>query len=446
MMTEYPQNQTAEEAVLGAIMLEPKVIIDVENVLDGGEFIHPGRQLIYNTFKEMWEQNVEIDIITIQDALKSKGILQQIGGIVYLDQLFDNVPSSLNAKSYAEIVHRLAISRKIMAVGQFAWSEGLQGSDIDETVESLHRKLLDLSLYKTNRRAAMMDEAMVDFEADYLEKIRQRESGELTRPLGYRSGFQSLDDIIGGFRQSSYNVIAARPSIGKTAFAIAVSLNIAQDGGKVLFISLEMPFNAIINRMLANLTSINSLVIDRIVPENRSWEIKNGILKLKNYQMVVADIRITGSALSRITREIRYWTHKLGGLDFCVVDYLQLVTANAKNDAERIARVSADLKQLAAELEIPIMALAQINRTGRKNPTEDDIFGSDQPAHNGDLIITLSGNKGNPELKLNVVKHRFGSTGEFRLKYNRPLNQFTDAGALPSDRNATIDEIPEYDY
>ena len=457
-MTDKPESKipfsiAAEEALLGAILLNPDCYLQVALIITPRCFFRPQNQTIFNAIAQMHDSQTPIDTISLQEFLKEHNLLKQVGGAVYLDQLLDNVPISQNIERYANIIQQLFIRREIMKIGKWAYLQAQESpKDIDKLIDELVRRSLNVNNEIQHAVAKPFCESIPEYKEKYLKEIIDKESGA-SKPEGYKTGYQCLDDLI-SFTPGSFGVIAARPSVGKTALAIDASLNVAKAGGKVFFISLEMSWRGIVNRMLARMTGVNSRAINSIMRRDNFHTIEPGFAQLADLDYILTTKART---LYRIKNEIRRFNHRLGGLDLVIIDYYQIIRAGKyQKEYDVLKESSMELRDLARDTNVPIFVMVQINRMGDDKPQMRDAKGCGQIEQDADVFLILHEDKKTQNeievtTKLQVAKNRDGSRGEIELHYRKDINKFVDLEAIPDDSISKIpdavddDDISEYD-
>lgn len=428
---KLPHSREAEQALLGAILLHPDYLINVSALIETDDFHEVRNRKLYQGILEMFEGRIEIDVISLHEYLKDRGELDACNP-VYIDQLFDQIPVTENYMRYAEIVHELAIKRKILQFG----IKIIDACNSEESSENILDEVTSEALNISQRKVIKQVKDFQQFIPEYRERYYQRIQNPKAKPLNISTSFTNLNKVINGFREESFNIIAARPSVGKTAFAINLALDAAMQNHPVLFISLEMSTASIINRMLARETDMDSFYIDIGVHAGHYMQLDYGFEKLQAMPMVVMDNALH---LSRIINEIRKWKYYYGDLGMVFIDYLQLVRIKGfARDYERITKLSMDLKQVARECKTRIIALAQISREGSDSPSMETVKGSGQIEQDADLFVTMARvDKDDCDktvlIKFNVVKHRFGITGSFTMNFKRDRCDFLDPSDLQNE-------------
>ncbi len=415
-----PYSLEAEASVLGAILIDKDAIYNVAEILRPEHFYHPYHQQIYGVMLELYEERVPIDIITVAERLKKKRALKKIGGRAYLTKLANQVPTASHCDSYAQIVKDLASKRDLIGaaakISQAAFDQGLAAN---EALDQAERAVFALSQkYLRGIPVSLRDALAASF--DRLDELQKQGDGL----RGIPTGFSDLDNLLAGLQKSNLVILAARPGIGKSAFALNVArYNAVEKKLPVCFFSLEMSKEELVDRLLVRQADIDA------------WKIKTGKLndtdfsKLSDAMGILAEAPLyldDTPALSIL--EIRAKARRLQvdvGLKLIIVDYLQLVQGrHLENRVQEVAEISQGLKSLAKELGIPVLALSQLSRAvevrGGARPRLADLRESGSIEQDADVVIFLyQEDEENVEVKTcEVAKHRNGPTGLFKLYFN----------------------------
>jgi replicative DNA helicase len=429
-----PQNLEAEESVLGSMMLSAEAIADVVEILDVEDFYRSANAKIYSTLRGLYARGEPVDIITGIEALRADGVLDEVGGQLYLRDLVDQVPTPASAGHYAQIVARSALRRRLISAAADIMDLAYASTeDADVVADSAEQRIYDVARREDHEDVAVLRElvnqAMVD-----LESIQNRDSAF----TGLPTGFVDLDNLMSGLQPGNLIVIAARPGIGKSSLAMNMARNIAVEGAPVAMFSLEMSRMEIGMRLLC---------AEARVPWDR---IRNKRVGPDDWQRVVhaaeilhdAPLSIVDSGNVNIV-DIRAKARRMRtgnqGLSLIIVDYLQLMTSpNARRPDSRqqeVAEISRNLKLLAKELHVPVVALSQLNRNPEaradKRPQLSDLRESGAIEQDSDVVMFIHRDDADPEKKkhaeLIVAKHRNGPTDTIRLSFEPSLTQFRNA-------------------
>ena len=435
-----PYSTEAEQAVLGGIMLSNQYWDSIAERVIAEDFYTFAHKAIFQTMEELMRNQTPIDLITLDQALKAKGISDSVGGFAYLADLSNNTPNAINILAYAEIVREKAILRELIAVGNRIAENSYspKGKDIKMVLDEAEREVFAIAEKRSSSTEGPQNVISVlestIARIDTLSKL-ENHSGV----TGVTTGFVDLDKKTAGLQPSDLIIVAARPSMGKTTFAMNLCENAAMASDKpVLVFSLEMPAEQIMMRMIASLARVDQTKIrtGQNLDETEWSKIASvfGMFKQKNNLYIDDSSGLTPTELrSRARRVYR----ENGGLSMIMVDYLQLMRAPAFSDNRtlEIAEISRSLKALAKELEVPVIALSQLNRTleqrADKRPVNSDLRESGSIEQDADLIMFIyrdevyndnSEDKGVAEII--IGKQRNGPIGRVRLAFNGQFSRF----------------------
>ena len=435
-----PHSTEAEQAVLGGIMLSNQHWDGIAERVIAEDFYTFAHKAIFQTMEELMRNQMPIDLITLDQALKAKGISDSVGGFAYLADLSNNTPNAINILAYAEIVREKAILRELIAVGNRIAENSYspKGKDIKMVLDEAEREVFAIAEKRSSSTEgpqnvlSVLESTIVRIET--LGKLENHNG-----VTGVTTGFVDLDKKTAGLQPSDLIIVAARPSMGKTTFAMNLCENAAMASDKpVLVFSLEMPAEQIMMRMIASLARVDQTKIrtGQNLEEAEWSKIASvfGMFKQKNNLYIDDSSGLTPTELrSRARRVYR----ENGGLSMIMVDYLQLMRAPAFSDNRtlEIAEISRSLKALAKELEVPVIALSQLNRTleqrADKRPVNSDLRESGSIEQDADLIMFIyrdevyndnSEDKGVAEII--IGKQRNGPIGRVRLAFNGQFSRF----------------------
>ena len=435
-----PYSTEAEQAVLGGIMLSNQYWDGIAERVIAEDFYTFAHKAIFQTMEELMRNQTPIDLITLDQALKAKDISDSVGGFAYLADLSNNTPNAINILAYAEIVREKAILRELIAVGNRIAENSYspKGKDIKMVLDEAEREVFAIAEKRSSSTEGPQNVISVlestIARIDTLSKL-ENHSGV----TGVTTGFVDLDKKTAGLQPSDLIIVAARPSMGKTTFAMNLCENAVMASDKpVLVFSLEMPAEQIMMRMIASLARVDQTKIrtGQNLEEAEWSKIASvfGMFKQKNNLYIDDSSGLTPTELrSRARRVYR----ENGGLSMIMVDYLQLMRAPAFSDNRtlEIAEISRSLKALAKELEVPVIALSQLNRTleqrADKRPVNSDLRESGSIEQDADLIMFIyrdevyndnSEDKGIAEII--IGKQRNGPIGRVRLAFNGQFSRF----------------------
>lgn len=440
--SNIPYDQGAEEATIGAILINPDAYIRVAVLLKEDDFYVFRHRLIWQAFTAMKSAGREIDYLTVASHLKEAGVLNDSGGPAYLTQLINATPDSSYVMGYANVVERMAVRRKLLAAAQKIKALAEDGS---KTVEEATEASMDLLRQAASRNSYGQFKTWRESVQEYWDLV---DSAYTTgKPItGLPTGLRDLDAIIDGMHPEEFIVIAGRPGMGKSALALSIIVNQFERNPdtRIGMFSLEMSNEQLVQRMNSmvsgvNLKTVRSATMSAV--EYKRFVEANG--KIANYPLLPRDT--SGLSMERIRSYAHEWRMERGGLSLVVIDYLQLMIApehNGKgrkmqNENDEITYLSKSCKELARELKIPVIALSQLNRNLEsrrdKRPQKSDLRGSGSIEQDADKIIFVhrpevydeTAPKGAAELI--VDKHRNGETGMAMAYYHAQQTRFMNA-------------------
>lgn len=434
-----PQNIDAEKSLLGALLIDHDAINRVLETLGAEDFYQRSHQLIYEAMLRLFEQRQDIDILSVSNKLGEIQKLDEIGGVGYLTSLATATPTSAHVQTYARIVSRKKTLRSLIDAAQHIIGLGhREDDDLETLLDEAEQKLFAVSQKTITHRftplSGDLDKAM--------ERIANQDSGELR---GLSTGHTKLDQTLGGFQRSDLIILAARPAVGKTAFAIDIARRIAERGKSVGVFSLEMSVDQVVDRFIASRanTSLWKLRTGKLSHEgvdNDFLKITNAISDLKDMPIYIDDSSALNVLQMRAMARRLQAEHDLGIL---IVDYLQLMNARRNYDSpvQQVTEISRGLKGLAKELNIPIIALSQLsraveNREGNR-PKLSDLRDSGSIEQDADVVMFIHrDDKMNFEraqelgktnqAQLMIAKHRNGPTGEIDFYINPDSLEFRE--------------------
>ena len=428
-----PQNLEAERACLGSMLLDKEAIEVAIDILTEEDFYSEQHRIIFKTLLELYGRSTPVDIVTLTDFLRGSGELDSAGGVVYVSSLLDETPTSANAEYYAKIVEQKSLLRKLIRASSNAISLCYNADkDAYEVVDEAEKLIFDVTERKGVRGYFPISEVIKD-SITAIEKLFHRGDNY----TGIPSGFKELDDLTSGFQRSEFIVVAARPSVGKTAFALNIAQNVAiQQRLKVAIFSLEMSKEALMQRMLCSEARIDSQRLRKGLLRTEEWgPLTTAAGKLSEATIFIDETPgISDMQLRAKARRIQ----SRHGLDLVIVDYLQLMSSIRKKEGrtQEISEISRSLKALARELSIPVIALSQLSRAvetrGRdKRPILSDLRESGAIEQDADVVIFLYRDElYNPQsdreglAEIIIQKQRNGPTGTIELKFFKEFTRF----------------------
>jgi replicative DNA helicase len=430
-----PHNREAEEAVVGSILINPEVYYDVAPFLQAEDFYIHRNRWIYETFTRLHERRVPIDFITVSDDLEQKGQLAEIGGPAYLSALTSNVPTSLHAASYGRIVEATSLRRKMLeAANEIARLAYQEEDSVDVAMDEAEKAVFGVSERRLTRDLQTIRQVLSDYY-DRIEKLFGRDD----EFFGVPTGFIDLDRLLMGLQPSDFLIVAGRPGTGKTAFLLSAAKFAAQVHKKhVAIFSLEMSDEQLVQRLLSQETGIDSQKLRSGKLDENEWPVlTHAIEVLSDVQMFLDDTPALTPLQLRTKCRRLHLEHRL---DLILVDYLQLMTTGGRveNRVQEVSNISRNLKVLARELNVPVLAAAQLSRAveqrADKEPQLSDLRESGSLEQDADVVIFIH----RPELyekdtlkknlaQLKVAKHRNGPVGTVELIFRSNLAKFENA-------------------
>ena len=429
-----PHNLEAEESVLGSVMLSIDAANAVMDRLAASDFYTPSHQAIYEAIVQLYNENQPIDAVTVSDMLRRREELERIGGVGYLTRLIDSVPTASNVRYYTDVVEEDSLRRSMIKAGSLIADLAFeQEAQIIDLLDQAEQRVLQVA----ERRIGDGLQAVSPMLQGVLERIEEMAASgaELT---GLSTGFRDLDRKLAGLQKSNLIVVAARPSMGKSAFALNIAHNVAAGGEVVAVFSLEMSREEIVQRLLCSVGRVDSMKL-RTGNLGPLWQrvvnAASRLYKIPMYmddaaQVTVTDIR---AKCRRLKRSV--------GLGLVVVDYLQLMSGfRRENRQQEIAEISRSLKELARELDVPILAVSQLNRAVEqredKRPRLGDLRESGAVEQDSDVVMFIYRHEYyHPEdieskgvAEILVAKHRSGAVGKVDMTFLPEFTLFTDMG------------------
>lgn len=392
MNREEPHNYEAEQSVLGAAFISKAALQKVCEDLVPESFYMDSHSKIFEVLKELYLQGVAVDITTVTDKLKSKKLLKQIGDVDYLLEIVNSVPTASNVDYYINIVNEKAILRNLINTATGIVSDAYNGDfTINETLDDAERKILNVVKNRKASEFKPIQEALSLAQTN-LEKLSENGS-EIT---GVPSGFYDLDKVTTGFHENELIILAARPGMGKTAIVLNIATNVAMTTKKnVAIFNLEMGADQLAMRMISSAGQIDSYKLRTGKLEHNDWKrVNEAISQLADTHIMIDDT--PGITIGEIRAKCRRLASSEEGLALIVIDYLQLITTTTKyggNRQQEVAEISRSLKTLALELNVPIIACAQLSRAveGRedKRPLMSDLRESGSIEQDADIVAFL---------------------------------------------------------
>ena len=433
-----PQALEAEQSVLGGLMLNNEAWDKVGEKVVALDFYSRSHRIIFEAIGQLIEQGVPADLISISETLKNQQQLDEAGGFVFIAEMIKNTPSAANIEAYAEIVRERAITRDVISVANEIAEAGFdtQGRDSAEILDLAETKVFQIAEQRANKSEGPENiHSVLEKTVDRIEQMSGQSTNGVT---GVSTGFADLDKMTAGLQPSDLIIVAARPSMGKTTFAmnLAETAAMAEDKPALIF-SLEMPADQLMMRMLASLGRIDQTKIRTGQLGDEDWARLSTTmgLMIDKGKMYIDDA--AGLTPTEVRSRARRIARDHGGLSMIMIDYLQLMRAPqfADNRTLEIAEISRSLKALAKELKVPVIALSQLNRTleqrADKRPVNSDLRESGSIEQDADLIMFIyrdevyhddSEFKGMAEII--IGKQRNGPIGRVPLTFQGQFSRF----------------------
>ncbi len=433
-----PHNLEAEQAVVGSMLLSPEAVEGALNALAAADFYRPAHARIFSAMGDLYARSVPVDHLSVADRLEALGEIESAGGKLYLLDLSGAVPTTANWPRYAEIVKRMSTLRQLIGAGTQIVAMGFDApDDMGKVVEDAERLIFEVTSKRVSSNFREINELLkVSFEQ--LEKLFERKE----HVTGVPTGFTDLDRLLAGLHESDLVILAARPSVGKTALALNVAVNAAKKGTSVAVFSLEMSSEQLVQRVLCSEARINLQDVRTGHLKPDSWHsIHHAMGKLADLDFWVDDTPSI-SILEVRAKARRQLRDKSKGL--IIVDYLQLMQPQGRRSENRqveISEISRGLKILAKELKVPVLALSQLSRAveqrAGKRPQLSDLRESGAIEQDADVVMFLDRNtnpgfddeEGRPArgtAEVIVAKHRNGPLGTVDLVFLDQFTKFTD--------------------
>lgn len=434
-----PQNIEAEEAVLGAILVNPEVITKVVETLKPESFYKPAHKYVYEAMLQLFNTNERIDLVSVSDVLSYNSQLETVGGRAFINDLSYKTITTSNIEYYARIVQEKAVKRALINAGSEIVSFGYDLNPIDESLEGAEKLIFDIA----SRKATSDLSHIKDLVLNTYEKIEYRyeHKDEL---LGLRTDFYELDTMTNGLQKSDLIILAARPSMGKTAFALNMAQNVAiKEKVPVAIFSLEMSKEQLVQRMLCSQAEVDTQRLKTGNMQSKDWDKLAGAMNDFAQAPIYID-DTSGCTLTDIRAKCRRLKMEQKDLGLIVIDYLQLMESSGREDRmQQISAISRGLKTLARELDVPVIALSQLSRAVEsrtdKRPMLSDLRESGAIEQDADIVmfiyrdeyykknedeeeVTKAASKGESEII--IAKHRNGPVGTVKLLFQGNITKF----------------------
>ena len=437
-----PQAIELEEAVLGALMIDNESLSDTIDSLQPEYFYKPDNQKIFEAIINLFNNSKPVDILTVSEELKRMGDLDSVGGMLYISQLTNNISSSSNTEFHARIIAEKFIKRSLISISNNIIGDAFNDTiDIFDLLNTAEEKLFNVT-EGTLRKSYDKMSVLIKGALDNIEVLRQKEDGL----SGVPSGFTKLDRVTSGWQKSDLVIVAARPGMGKTAFALSMARNIAINHEKAIgLFSLEMSSEQLVSRLIASEAELSASKLRKgDLKDYEMVQLHEKIKQLSDAQIYIDDTpALTVFELRAKARRLV----KNHNVEIIIIDYLQLMSAggNAGNREQEISTISRSLKGIAKELKIPVIALSQVNRgvesrtgTGSKRPMLSDLRESGAIEQDADIVTFIyrpeyykiyewdNGDDSRSQAEIIIAKHRNGALENVRLKFTAEFAKFSD--------------------
>lgn len=440
-LTDAPYSQEAEEAVIGAVLINPNAFLTVASFLKADDFFFLRHSYIWQAMQRIHERREPIDLIPLSGELEAMGALKEIGGMAYLTQLMSSTPTSVHAEVYGRLVERAAIRRRLMRAADEIKALALDEQlSIESVTADAETRLFDVTERQLKREFVSMSDAINDY-FDRIEHLMQNQHIS----MGLPSGFRDLDVLLGGFQKSDLLIFAGRPGMGKTSFLLSTAVNAARIGGRVAIFTMEMGVEQLIQRMISMETGISTqqLRLGKLSPQEYSRFVE-AAGRVSRFPIFIDDTPALNPIQMRT--KCRRLQHE-HGVDLVIVDYMQLMNAGGQyqnNRVQEISYISRALKELARELNIPIFSAAQLSRAVEqrqdKRPVLSDLRESGSIEQDSDIVMFLyrdvvynEATEFPNQADVIVAKHRNGPTGTISLYFEKSITKFIDGAVRRVD-------------
>ena len=443
-----PQNIEAEQAVLGAIFLNTDALADAMEYVEADDFYRRAHQILFQAMVDLNNDGEAIDVLTVQNYLTTNNQLDDVGGVAYIAELATSVPTAANAGYYAKIVEEKSMLRRLISTATNIITQANNGDDdVPSLLDSAERQIMDVS-ERRNRSGFREIKDVLNETLSDIDRLSQQSEDITGLPTGYRE----FDKMTAGLQPDNLIILAARPAVGKTAFALNIAQNVATSTDtSVAIFSLEMSAESLVNRMLCAEGSINANHLRTGQLDEGEWQ--NLIVAmgaLSNTSIFIDDTPVI--KMAEIRAKCRRLAKEKGNLGLVVIDYLQLIEgSNKESRQQEVSEISRQLKKLAKELSVPILALSQLSRGVEqrqdKRPVLSDIRESGSIEQDADIVAFLyrddyyergeskseedgddqdSLNQDVGEVELIIEKNRAGARGTVKLLFIKSYNKFSN--------------------
>lgn len=448
-----PQNIEAEQAVLGAVFLSPDALADAMEFVEAKDFYRRAHQLLFQAMIDLNDDGEAIDVLTVNNRLEMNNQLDDVGGVAYIAELASSVPTAANVGYYAKLVAEKAVLRRVIAAATNIITQAKeQDEPVSDLLESAERQIMEVAENRTQSGFKEISKVLTD-SLDEIDKLSQQDE-DIT---GLATGYKDFDHMTAGLQPDNLIILAARPAVGKTAFALNIAQNIGTSTDKTIALfSLEMSAESLVNRMLCAEGSISANHLRTGQLDEQEWaNLIVAVGALSKTSIYIDDT--PGIKMSEIRAKSRRLAKEKGNLGLIVIDYLQLIEgSNKESRQQEVSEISRQLKKLSKELSVPIIALSQLSRGVEqrqdKRPVLSDIRESGSIEQDADIVAFLyrddyyeradgddddTDNAGQPEnqdvgeVELIIEKNRAGARGTVKLLFIKSYNKFANIAYTP---------------
>lgn len=440
MNKEIPNNIEAEQSVLGSMLLSKYALQKATETLTNDSFFLEKHKKIFSAIKEMSSKGISLDSTTLTSYLKDKNLLNETGGIDYLTEILEQTPTAANIDDYIKIVEDKSILRNLIDEATSIATLGYTNEfSVSETLDKAEAKILNVVKHRKSSNLKQMPEVLSEFQEN-LERIAGTIKGKIS---GLSTGYYDLDNILDGFHENEFIVLAARPGMGKTALALNMATHAALKSKKtVIIFTLEMSADQLVSRMISSLGQVDARKLQNGSLDTKDWQrVNEAISQLSETNIYIDDSPgITVGDIKAKSRRIASQDENLG---LIVIDYLTLINGTGRyagNRQQEVSEISRALKALALELQIPVVTLAQLSRAVEqredKRPVLSDLRESGQIEQDADRVLfiyredynktNLSDNENTSESEIIVRKNRSGRTGTAKILFKKSTLSFVN--------------------
>ncbi|OGB90847.1 replicative DNA helicase [candidate division WOR-1 bacterium RIFCSPHIGHO2_01_FULL_53_15] len=427
-----PQNLAAEQSVIGSVLLDKNAVVRVIELLSPEAFYRDAHRFIYESILELFDKGEPIDLVTVTESLRKSGKLESVGGSVYVADLINSVPTAANVEHYAKIVEEKYVLRRLIEAGTTVVSSAFSDpEDVDQVLDQAEKSIFDIALKRTREGFHKID-SVIKRVLDKIDSLY----GKKEQITGTPSGYPDLDQKTAGFQNADLIIIAARPSVGKTALALNIAQQVSiKHNIPVAIFSLEMSKEQLAQRMLCSEAEVDAQQLKTASLSDTGWKkLTRALGRLSEAPLYIDDsASITATEIRAKARRLKIER----GLGLVIVDYLQLMRGRSRieNRVQEISDIARSLKTLARELDVPVVALSQLSRAVEQRPDRiprlSDLRESGEIEQTADLVIFIhredyynpQSDRGNVA-EIIIAKQRNGPVGTVELVFRKEIAKF----------------------